>query len=376
MSGIYIHIPYCKTRCPYCDFFSVTNRKDESALVRALMEEISLQSGYMNRRKIHTIYFGGGTPSALKAKELQLIHDNLYKTFDVAEDAEVTIECNPDDVSPDFFRELRAIGFNRVSLGLQSFHDGELKFLGRRHSVGQNYSALQWAFKGGFENVSVDLIYGLPGSSIQSWQDTLNIAFDYPFKHLSAYHLTIEQDTVFGDLLNKGELEEIPEDVSLEQFRLLIGNARDHGFEHYELSNFAYPEYYSRHNTSYWQQIPYLGIGPSAHSYNGVTRQWNVSNIKLYRESIIQGEIPGRREHLSRVDLFNEYMITRLRTQWGLDLEAVRRKFGDQYINHLLEAAQPYMKDLYLQQSGNTLVLTDDGKFISDSIFRDLMWTE
>lgn len=375
MAGIYIHIPYCKTKCPYCDFFSVTNGYDEKVFIKSLLKEIHLQRNYLQKQKIQTIYFGGGTPSLLSPEAVKLVNEKLYKTFNIAQNAEITIECNPDDVSPGFFKKLKSFGFNRLSLGIQSFHEAALRFLGRRHTVKQNDLAIQWALKEGFENITIDLIYGLPGSSLYTWKATLEKAFTYPFKHLSAYHLTIEPGTTFGHMLNKGELNEIPEENSLDQFRIIMDYAHRKGFEHYELSSFALPDFYSRHNLGYWFQKPYLGLGPSAHSYDGKTRQWNVSNIKLYNDSVLNGQIPCKRENLTMQDHFNEYLITRLRTRWGVDLDEISQKFGSGYRDYLVKAASFFIEQQYLKRSGDILILTREGKFISDAIFRELIWS-
>ncbi|MCF8335220.1 MAG: radical SAM family heme chaperone HemW [Bacteroidales bacterium] len=376
MAGIYVHIPFCKTKCPYCDFFSVTRRGEESTFINALLGEISLQRNYLHQRKIRTLYFGGGTPSLLHLSHLKLIFDRICAAFNVVGDAEITIECNPDDVTPYFFRELRSIGFNRLSLGIQSFHEEELRVLGRRHTVKQNDLSIQQALQEGFKNISIDLIYGLPGSTSKSWKETLEMAFEYPFKHLSAYHLTIEPGTVFGDRLKKGELEEISEENSVAQFRKLIDYSGSKGFEHYELSSFALPGYYSRHNTGYWKQEPYLGLGPSAHSYNGNTRQWNVSHTRFYTDSLLKGQIPCKWEILTKRDHFNEYLMTRLRTHWGVDLAKISRKFGSGYRDYLLKAARPFLNNQYLKRKGNVLTLTNEGKFISDTIFREIFKEE
>jgi len=373
MAGIYVHIPYCKTKCPYCDFFSVTQRDDTSTFVQALLREIYLQGDYLCNNEIKTLYFGGGTPSLLQTEELKQIYEALYQHFNISEESERTIECNPDDVSPDFFKALKSIGFNRLSLGIQSFHEDELEFLERRHDIAQNDRALRWAFEQGFQNTSIDLIYGLPGSSPDKWKITLEKAFQYSFNHLSAYHLTIELNTVFGKKLSQGELQEVSEENSLEQFRLLMDYARHKGFEHYELSSFSLPGCYSRHNTAYWMQKPYLGLGPSAHSYDGRTRQWNVSNVKLYNESVMNGKIPCKKETLTTRDHFNEYLITRLRTQWGVDLDEMEQKFGKNYKNYFLEASRYFLDNHYLQQDGCQITLTRDGKFISDAIFREMV---
>lgn len=373
MAGIYFHIPYCKTKCPYCDFFSVTRRKDKHLFIDALLKEIGLQKSYLQNQRVNSLYFGGGTPSLLDTEKFKRVLDKVYNIFNVSEHAEITLECNPDDVTPDYFRKGGTDGFNRLSLGIQSFHDKELDFLGRRHTVRQNDQVIQWALEEGFSNISIDLIYGLPSSTPERWEKTLEMAFGYPIKHLSAYHLTIEPETVFGKMLYHGDLSELPEEDSLEQFRILVDYAQSKGFEHYELSGFAMPGYYSRHNTGYWMQEPYLGLGPSAHSYNGKTRQWNVSHIGLYIESVIKGQVPYEEEFLTTRDHFNEYLITRLRTQWGVNFYEIKRAFGEQYKNHLLRISASYLDQGYLQLNGDTLTLTRAGKFISDAIFRELI---
>ncbi|MBS3768787.1 MAG: radical SAM family heme chaperone HemW [Bacteroidales bacterium] len=375
MGGIYIHIPYCKTKCPYCDFFSVTGKPNKSSFLNALLEEIHLQKDFLGNRKIQTLYFGGGTPSVLASEDLECIFERLNATFGIDEEAEITVECNPDDVSVDFFSELKSIGFNRLSLGVQSFHEEDIKFLGRRHTVRQNYLAIEWAQQTGFKNISIDLIYGLPGSTSNRWKQTLETAFDFPFKHLSAYHLTIEPGTHFGVLFKKGELSEISEEDSLDQFRILMEYSKNMGFEHYELSSFALPGYYSRHNTGYWWQKPYLGLGPSAHSYNGEMRQWNVAHINTYIHSVLNGKIPCEKEFLTMQDRFNEYLITRLRTQWGVDLATIEGKFGRGYKDHFLTAARSFLDQQYLERNGNIVALTNKGKFISDAIIREVIWS-
>jgi oxygen-independent coproporphyrinogen-3 oxidase len=268
---------------------------------------------------------------------------------------------------------MKDLGINRVSLGIQSFQEQELKFLGRRHDATCNHKAITQALEAGFKNISLDLIYGLPGSDRFTWQDTLENAFSYPVEHISAYHLTIEPNTVFWNKVHQGEITEVSEELSLEQFQQLISHAVNHGFEHYELSNFALPGWYSQHNTSYWQQIPYLGLGPSAHSYNGDSRQWNVSDINRYMNAISEGTIPAEKEILTHNDRFNEYLITGLRTQWGIDLQNVETQFGSAWRNYLWKAIQPFIMDHSVIHENTKLKLSNRGKMISDSIFRELI---
>lgn len=374
MAGIYVHIPYCQTKCPYCDFFSVTNRQEVHRLVEALGLELDYRKDYLGGEKISTVYFGGGTPSLLESDQLSFLLEAIHRKFSMDEAVEYTVECNPDDLSEACIAELKYMGFNRISVGIQGFDDEVLVFLGRRHTAAQNEWVLDQVFEKGFENVSIDLLYGIPGISIARWEADLKKAFRYPYKHLSAYHLTLEPQTPFGQMKKQGQLTMPSEETSEEAFRLLINYAGYYGFEHYELSNFALPGYLSKHNTSYWQQIPYLGIGPSAHSYNGTSRQWNVASIKLYLDALSHGRIPCKKEILSKTDLFNEWIMTRLRTRWGVNPEEIGRKFGTGYQNHLMEQSAIFLQKGYMDYRDDHMVLTHAGKFISNTIFRELMW--
>jgi len=374
MAGIYIHIPYCKTRCPYCDFFTQTDQTTRPSYVEALLREMEMRRDYLSGARIQTIYFGGGTPSLLTPHELMRILDHIYGLFPVEEKPEITLECNPDDVDKDYFRAVYTSGINRLSLGTQSFDDRELAFLGRRHDATQNDNALEEALASGFENISVDLIYGLPGTTEGSLVDNLARAFAYPISHLSAYHLTIEPDTPFGRQLKDGQLKELPEEMSARQFQNLITYTRNQGMEQYELSNFAYPGYHSRHNSSYWQQKPYLGLGPSAHSYNTRNRHWNIPDLQHYLNSIHNNTLPLEEETLELRDHFNEYLITGLRTAQGISLEAVDRRYGNDYLEHLKHQAKPYIDSGKLILDDNCLRLSEEGKFISDSILREIIY--
>jgi putative oxygen-independent coproporphyrinogen III oxidase len=374
MAGIYLHIPFCKTKCPYCDFFSVTNTREVHRLVEALGLELDYRKDYLGGEKISTVYFGGGTPSLLDMDQLSFLLEVIHSKFPIDEAVEFTVECNPDDLSKTSIGELKYMGFNRISIGVQRFDDEVLVFLGRRHTAAQNEWVLEQVFEKGFDNVSIDLIYGIPGISNARWEADLQKAFRYPYKHLSAYHLTIEPHTPFGQMEKQGKLTMPSEETSVEAFRLLISYAGYYGFEHYELSNFARPGYLSKHNTSYWQQIPYLGIGPSAHSYNGTSRQWNVASIKFYLDALYRGCIPCKQEILSTRDLFNEWIITRLRTRWGVSPEEIGRKFGTGYQRHLMEQSAFFLQKGYMDYRDDHMVLTNEGKLISNIIFRELMW--
>ena len=376
MAGIYLHIPYCKTRCPYCDFFTQTDQSSRGRFARALLREMALRHTYLGGEAIQTIYFGGGTPSLLEPGQLADIIRRIRDLFLITDDPEVTLECNPDDVDRDYFEGIKDAGINRLSLGVQSFSDQELRFLGRRHGASQNHRALEHALATGFENLSIDLIYGLPGSTPDQWKQNLNSAFAYPVKHLSAYHLTIEPDTPFGRRKEQGELEEIDEQTSLRQFEILIEQARQYGMEHYELSNLALPGYRSRHNSSYWQRQPYLGLGPSAHSYNLTSRHHNIASLKLYMDGVMEGQPAMEEEILDKNDHFNDYLITGLRTREGISLDDIARRFGDPYKDYLLKAARTFIDTGRLLLDGSHLRLSDKGKFVSDNILRQLVWVE
>ena len=396
MAGIYIHMPYCKTRCPYCDFFTQTSLASRSRYEKALIREMELRRDYLgDAQKVETIYFGGGTPSLFTPSQLGHIVEWVYRLFPVSDDPEVTLEANPDDVSLSFYHGLLSAGINRLSLGTQSFIDEELKFLGRRHNAAQNHQAIQQALEAGFTNISLDLIYGLPLSveektlsgvglrqglepgrnalSVEAIVNNLTIIFSYPITHLSAYHLTIEPGTPFGRMKEKGALQELDEQDSLKQFETLIEFTREKGMEQYELSSFAWPGYHSRHNSSYWQRKPYLGLGPSAHSYNTRQRHWSVAHLKNYMDAIEAGRLPLEEEQLTTRDRFNEHVITALRTAEGINLEEITKLYGKDYRDYLVKAAKAYLDSSQLVMQNNHLKLTDQGKFISDAIMRELM---
>ena len=376
MAGIYLHIPYCKTRCPYCDFFTQTDHASLDRYTEALLREMELRKNYLDGEAIQTIYFGGGTPSRLSTEMLDKILRHIFDVYLVIDNPEITLECNPDDVDRDYLKKLGDTGINRLSLGTQSFSDQELFFLGRRHDASQNHSTLEQALAAGFDNISIDLIYGLPGSTNEQWQQNLDQAFAYPIKHLSAYHLTIEPDTPFGEKKEKGELQELDEQTSLQQFQMLIDHTRRHGMEHYELSNFALPGYRSRHNSSYWHRQRYLGLGPSAHSYNLTSRHQNIASLKFYMDGVMEGTPHIEEEILDQNSHFNDYLITGLRTREGIPLDEITRRFGDEYKDYLLKACRNFIDTGKLILDGHYLRLSDKGKFVSDSILRQLVWVE
>ena len=373
MAGIYIHIPFCKKLCFYCDFYHVVSVNDNSAFIDALLKEASLRKDYLENEPVSTIYLGGGTPSVFSIKELETILNTLYKLFKVTDDCEITIELNPDDVQSGYLEGLKSHNINRISLGIQSWRDSDLKLMNRRHDAAQAVTALKKTLAAGFENVTIDLIYGIPGMTLQEWESNLDFSFSFDIKHLSAYHLTFEEGTVFGKMLEKGMISEIDEDDSAAQFNLLVEKAESAGFIQYEISNFGKPGYFSIHNSNYWKQVSYLGLGPSAHSFNGYSRQWNVRDLKGYIKSVNAGKSFFESEELDTKKRFNEYIMTSLRTMWGIDLEYVEGMFEKEGYDYVMNLAGKFKNYGLMKLEKKSLVLTNQGKLISDNIISELM---
>jgi oxygen-independent coproporphyrinogen-3 oxidase len=373
MAGIYIHIPFCKKICSYCDFYRIILPEDYSLFIDALLSEAEMRQKYLADEVVSTIYFGGGTPSVLSLEEIRRILDRLSDLFTIDNDCERTIELNPDDIDPSYLNGIRKLGFNRVSLGIQSWRDKDLILLNRRHNAEQAEKALTDTLNAGFENVTVDLIYGIPGMSSLDWISNLDKTFSFDIKHLSAYHLTIEPETTFGKMKKKGKLSEIDEEESANQFNILIEKAEKAGFMQYEISNFGKEGYFSRHNTSYWKQINYLGLGPSAHSFNNYSRQWNVKNVKNYINSIRNNKSFYEGEELTTKTRFNEYIMTSLRTMWGIDLDFVERVFEKEGYDYIINTAGKFKDYGLMKQENKNLILTTQGKMISDNIISEFM---
>jgi oxygen-independent coproporphyrinogen-3 oxidase len=373
MAGIYLHIPLCKKLCNYCDFYHVVSKDDNSAFIKALIREAELRKDYTGNEEITTIYFGGGTPSVLDVGELEEILKNLRMLFTVTSNPEVTIEINPDDITEQYLKDLKKTEINRVSIGVQSWRDEDLKLLNRRHSGFQAMDGVRKTIKAGFENVTIDLIYGIPGMNITAWMSNLDTAATFDIKHLSAYHLTVEPKTLLGRMKKKGLFEEVGEEESILQFNVLIEKAEASGFVHYEISNFGKPGYFSVHNTNYWKQIAYLGLGPSAHSFNGYSRQWNIRDIKKYIKSVNDGKLYYEREELDDKARFNEYMMTSLRTMWGIDLEYIEQVFEKEGYDYVVNLTKKFMNYGLMKQENNSMILTNQGKMISDNIISEFM---
>jgi oxygen-independent coproporphyrinogen-3 oxidase len=373
MAGIYIHIPFCKKLCSYCDFYHIITQSDNKNFIDALISETIIRKEYLGNEIVSTIYIGGGTPSVLLPEEINMILGNIRKLFQVDENCEITIELNPDDIDDDFLNGLKETAVNRISLGIQSWRDSDLKLMNRRHNAAQAVNALDQVLKAGFQNVTIDLIYGIPGMTTADWSSNLDISFSYDIKHLSAYHLTIEPGTVFGKMKKKGLLSETDEEESSAQFHLLIEKALSAGFVHYEISNFGKPEYFSIHNSNYWKQVSYLGLGPSAHSFNGYSRQWNIRNVKKYIKALSSGSLLFEKEELDKRTRFNEYIMTSLRTMWGIDLDFVERIFDKEGYDYVVNLSGKMIDYGLMKQENKTLVLTNQGKMISDNIISELM---
>ena len=372
MSAIYIHIPFCKQACHYCDFHFSTSMKKKDEVVDALCKELLLRKEEISG-DIETIYFGGGTPSLLTSEELQQIFETIFSNFSIVKDPEITLEANPDDLSEEKLKMLAASPVNRLSIGVQSFFEEDLKMMNRAHNQQEALESIETAKKY-FNNISIDLIYGIPQMSNERWQQNLNKALELHVPHISSYALTVEPKTALKKLIEKGKISPVDEDAAKEHYELMIEILEKAGFENYEFSNFGKPGYFSRNNTAYWFGKPYLGIGPSAHSFDGNNRKWNINNNILYIKAIAKGELPAEVEKLSITDKYNEYVMTRLRTKWGISLPEVEEKFGEAYKVYLLKEAQHFLEDGLLDLNDDTLSISKRGKFLSDGIAADLFF--
>ncbi len=370
MAGLYIHIPFCKQACHYCDFHFSTNQRTKTILAQAIASELKLQSDYLSGDSIETIYFGGGTPSLLSDKELEIIFSAIYKNFQIATAPEITLEANPDDLTRQKLVELKSMGVNRLSIGIQSFDDTVLTFFNRAHSATEALHCVALSREVGFDNLSLDLIYSIPGQDLTKWKKNIEQAISLQPEHISAYSLTVEDKTVFGHRQKKGTLKPLEERESIENFEVLIDSLVLAGYEQYEISNFCKPGYYSKHNSSYWKQKKYLGVGPSAHSYNFESRQSNISNNSQYTKSINSGTVPYEIEILNKENKINEYIFTTLRTQWGCDIEYLKIELGYDLLHS--KVLKMLLEKQFLNLENKVLTLTRSGKFLADQIALDL----
>ena len=379
MAGIYIHVPFCQSRCAYCDFYSTTLLTHHKAYVDTICQELQHRLSELKGESIKTIYFGGGTPSTLTIEELKKILEplvsleNLNKTSN--SNPEITLEANPDDLTEEYVQGLRTLPINRISMGIQSFHNHTLRLVGRRHTVQEAIDAVRRLQRHGLTNISIDLIYGLPGETLDDWSYSLEQAISLGVKHISAYHLTYEEGTRLWKMQEQGLVSPIDEEQSVKSFELLREKLLAAGYEHYEISNFSLPGYHSRHNSSYWQGIPYLGIGPGAHSFDGLNRRWNLSNLTEYIVTPCGEDVPHETEHLTTDERYDERIITELRTSRGINLTKLLADFGKHYHTHCMHCAMPYLeRGQLVHTEDNYLRLTPASILISDAVMRDLLY--
>lgn len=371
MSGIYIHIPFCRRKCHYCNFFSLASQKYKERFLAALKEEIFLRKNYLDQ-EVESIYLGGGTPSLLKIKEIESILNSIRGYNAMAEKVEITLEANPDDIDPMILREYLGIGINRLSIGVQSFFDDDLEYLNRIHSGQRAEDAVRQVKEAGFTNVSIDLIYGIPTLTDEKWENNLKKAFSFEVPHISCYSLTVEPNTALDLLIRNKKLPAPGEEQVIGQFRILLRMMKEQGFEHYEISNFCKKGYYSKHNSMYWKGIPYLGLGPSAHSFNGVSRQWNISGLVQYIDLVERNEPFFESEILTPVQQYNEYVMVSLRTMWGCDIHKIINEFGNETGTWFTVHVTRFVESGDVVEKEGVYYLTDNGKLFADGIASEL----
>ncbi len=373
MAGIYIHIPFCRQACRYCDFHFNISLSLKKELIQCIIQEIENRKDELSGEIIKTIYFGGGTPSVLKPSEAENILHAIYKFHNVIKDPEISFEANPEDLTPDYLQSLKHKGINRLSIGIQSFFKKDLELMRRSHTVSQSLNAVRDAIENGYNNINIDLIFGITGQSADEWITNISTALNIGVQHISAYHLSFEPGTVFDHWRKKGRISPVDEEQSLNQLKVLILKTSEAGFDHYEISNFALPGFISVHNTNYWKQVNYLGVGPSAHSYNGIKRRWNISNNLKYVQALQGGgENYYEYEHLSKRDLYNEYILTSLRTKWGIDMGEIAIRFGNKYVIYVRQVAEHFINNGKMESDNDHIKLKDEGIFLADYIISEL----
>lgn len=376
MAGIYLHIPFCKQKCNYCDFYKEVSQHSTDQFTGALVSELRLRAAYLNSASVRTIYFGGGTPSVVRYDQFQTIFDTLHSEFNIDPSAEITLEANPDDLNPAYLAMLGKLPFNRLSIGIQSFDDKELRSVNRRHTAQQAIQAVHDAREAGFSNLSIDLIYGLPGQTMDQWKYNLERAFGLHPEHISAYGLTYEEGTGLWKQRARGKIVEVADEVMLQMYRYMLLQMNDKGYDAYEISNFALPGYRSQHNSSYWQLTPYLGVGPSAHSYDGISREWNIANLQRYMIGIESGNPFTEKEVLTEQDAFNDFVMVKLRTKEGINLTETESRFGKMMKDWLFRQSNTYLRSRHLMLEEDSLRLSLEGIEISNRIIADLMKTD
>jgi len=380
--AIYIHIPFCKQACHYCDFHFSTSMKKKEEMVLALAKELQMRKTELldcarsdkndaEFWEVETIYFGGGTPSVLTTEEIEFLIAEVYRHYNVVENPEITLEANPDDLTSERIVELSKSSINRLSIGIQSFFEADLTMMNRAHNSEEAQKCLELATQY-FDNISIDLIYGIPGMSNEHWQQNIETALRFGVPHISSYALTVEPKTALNTLIQKGKIDAPKDEVAEAHFQILVDTLEKNGFIHYELSNFGKENYFSKNNSAYWLGKKYIGIGPSAHSYDGISRSWNVANNALYLKAMQQNQLPNEVEILSTADRYNEYIMTGLRTIWGVDLDRIEKEFGESYLDYLIKQSEKFVKDELLSIENNILKPTSKGKFLTDGIASDL----
>jgi oxygen-independent coproporphyrinogen-3 oxidase len=371
MSGIYIHIPFCKQACHYCDFHFSTSMKKKEEMVLAIAKEIQMRKSESEKEQVETIYFGGGTPSVLTSVEINFLIAAVYSNYSVIENPEITLEANPDDLSSERIIELSKSKINRLSIGIQSFFEEDLQLMNRAHNSAEAKKSLEIATQY-FDNISLDLIYGIPGMSNEKWKQNIVTALSFGIPHISSYALTVEPKTALNKLIQTGKIAAPKDEVAQEHFAILVETLEANDFIHYELSNFGKENYFSKNNSAYWLGKKYIGIGPSAHSYDGISRSWNVSNNSVYIKAIQENKLPNETEILSTADRYNEYVMTGLRTIWGVSLDRIEAEFGSEYLEYLNKQSQKFLDDNLVFIDNNILKPTPKGKFLTDGIASDL----
>ena len=371
MSGIYIHIPFCKQACHYCDFHFSTNLKHKTNIIDAICDELSFRESEFKNTTVQTIYFGGGTPSVLEVEEIEKIIQTVFDHYAVGAHPEITLEANPDDLTEEKLISFSKTRINRLSIGVQSFFEEDLQLMNRAHNATEAHQCIEQAVRY-FPNISIDLIYGIPGMSSERWRDNLNKAIDLKVPHISSYALTVEENTALKSFIEKGIVPQVEDEVAQEHFEILLDVMELHHFKNYEFSNFGKEGFFSQNNTAYWTGKSYIGIGPSAHSFDGKRRGWNINNNVKYMKSIQAGELPMETEELTLVDRYNEYIMTGLRTIYGVSLQKVETDYGLNFKEYLLKQAADYLNDHLLYLDGDSLLVTRKGKFLSDGIASEL----
>lgn len=372
MAGIYIHIPYCRQACRYCDFHFVVSVWQKKEILPHILKEVESRREYLNGELINSIYFGGGTPSVLEMGEIASILESIKKNYTIGSEPEISFEANPEDLKKEYLTGLREIGINRLSIGIQSFHNSDLELMHRIHSAEQAITCVKDAKDVGFDNISIDLIYGIPRQEAGVWEENLDIAFSLRVQHFSAYHLTYEAGTIFDHWVKKGRIKPIQEEDSIQQFKTLLKKSRENGFEHYEISNFSLPGFQSRHNSSYWHQEKYIGVGPSAHSFDGKSRRWNFKSNKKYSENISNGTEYFETEVLTEENQYNEFIMTNMRTMAGVSLATINERFGKDYANYFLSQAEKFVENGSVKREGEIFRFSEEGIFISDHIISEI----